>query len=144
MSTIEAKRRSLGDLIGRYERRPIKLPQFQRSYSWEKSHVATFLSDLEAFITTFEKDPVVASYYLGSIVVIPSTTEITILDGQQRLATATIVLSAIRDVAKALDKGSNNEGSLLAHSIQKDLVERDTTPVTYSLTLRSLSIDLRH
>ena len=46
---IDAQKQSIGNLLGRYERRPVVLPQFQRSYSWDKSQVSAFWNDLANF-----------------------------------------------------------------------------------------------
>lgn len=40
---------SFGDLLGRYTTSRLAVPQFQRGYSWEKEHVATFWDDLLTF-----------------------------------------------------------------------------------------------
>jgi hypothetical protein len=134
------RKTSVGGLLSEYERRQIKLPEFQRPYSWDKSQVATFWGDLTAFRKAYDKSPVDASYFLGAIVIIESKTEITILDGQQRLATATIFLAALRDLAKQLNVASPFQDlDYLARDIQRELIEKkDTTPLAYSLTLGDL------
>lgn len=138
---IDAARKSLGELLGRYERRPVVLPEFQRPYSWDKAHLTAFWEDLSTFRKAYASNPVTASYFLGSIVVLKSDNEIILLDGQQRMATATIALSAIRDVARALDSGGSIKGSNFARDVQRELLEKDTDPVTYSLTLSELDED---
>jgi uncharacterized protein with ParB-like and HNH nuclease domain len=135
---IDATRKSLGELLGRYERRPVVLPEFQRPYSWGKAHVVAFLEDLEAFRTIYASTPVTASYFLGSIVVLKSDDQIILLDGQQRMATATVVLAAIRDVARTLDTMPGTKGGDFARDVQRELLEKDTDPVSYSLTLSEL------
>jgi uncharacterized protein with ParB-like and HNH nuclease domain len=135
---IDATRKSLGELLGRYERRPVVLPEFQRPYSWDKAHVVAFWDDLKTFRATYAASPVTASYFLGSIVVLKSDSQIILLDGQQRLATATIALSAIRDVARGLDPQGSHKGGDFARDVQRELLEKDTNPITYSLTLGEL------
>ena len=93
------RKTSIGGLLGEYERRPIKLPEFQRPYSWERAQLAAFWSDLQSFQERYDKNSVSATYFLGPVVVIESKEEITILDGQQCLATATILLAVFRDLA---------------------------------------------
>ncbi len=71
-----------------------QVPTYQRPYSWKAQPVSDFWIDLRAALNTK------AEYFLGSIVV---TTEgagarLTIIDGQQRLATTAILLSCIRDL----------------------------------------------
>ena len=134
------RKASIGELLGEYERRQIKLPEFQRSYSWEKAQVATFWKDLKDFRERYDKSPVDASYFLGPIVVIESKTEITVLDGQQRLATATILLAGLRNLSRELHAASPfQELDYFARDMQRELVEKkDTTPRAYSLTLSEL------
>lgn len=137
---MNPRKTSIGGLLGEYERRPICLPEFQRSYSWEKTQVATFWGDLKTFRDRYIKSPVDASYFLGPIVAIESKTEITVLDGQQRLATATILLAVLRNVAANLHESiPTPDIDYFARDIQRELIEKkDTNPLVYSLTLGEL------
>ncbi len=134
------RKTSIGGLLGEYERRQIKLPEFQRSYSWEKAQVAKFWEDLGAFHERYDKSPVDASYFLGPIVVIESKTDITVLDGQQRLATATILLAVLRNLSRELHAACPFQDlDYFARDMQRELIEKkDTTPRSYSLTLSEL------
>lgn len=134
------RKTSIGGLLGEYERRRIELPEFQRAYSWEKTQVATFWGDLKAFRDRYDKSPVDASYFLGPIVVIESKTDITVLDGQQRLATATIFLAVLRNLARELHAAKPFQDlDYFARDIQRELIEKkDTTPLVYSLSLSEL------
>ena len=71
---------NIGDLLGQYETRIIAVPQFQRGFSWEKTHVATFWDDLATFRPTATAGD---AYFLGPIVLLPGKDEIALLDGQQ-------------------------------------------------------------
>lgn len=134
------RKASIGQMLGEYERRPIILPEFQRPYSWEKTQVATFWGDLKSFRDRYQKHPVDASYFLGPIVVMESKTSITVLDGQQRLATATILLAALRDIARECNETTPYiELDYFARDIQRELIEKkDTDPLVYSLSLSEL------
>ncbi len=46
---FDSHSRNFGELLGQYEKRRVVVPQFQRGYSWERTHVATFWSDLTDF-----------------------------------------------------------------------------------------------
>jgi hypothetical protein len=71
----------------------LAVPPFQRSYSWRRPEFETFWLDLRA--AQLKPDP---EYFLGTIVLTPRDEgRITIIDGQQRLATTTLLLAAIRD-----------------------------------------------
>ncbi len=132
---IGAESKSIGQLLGRWERRPVILPQFQRPYSWDKSKVLAFWNDIAGFRSVYDSNPTTASYYLGAIVVVDSEDKLLLLDGQQRLATATIMLAAIRDVARGLGTA---QGTDLARDTQRELIEKSEDPITFSLTLGEL------
>jgi hypothetical protein len=71
----------------------LKVPKYQRSFKWGDRHVADLFNDLEKAITTDEKE-----YFLGTVVVADNDQGIPeVVDGEQRLATITILLAAIRD-----------------------------------------------
>src|SRR5438445_2726781 len=74
-------------------RNRFRVPLNQREYSWEEKHVLDLLQDFSKAIDAQKK-----AYFLGTIVL--TTTEddsLEVIDGQQRLATATILIAAIRD-----------------------------------------------
>ena len=72
------------------------VPPHQREYAWTKEKVEQLIEDLTGAKET-DKD-----YFLGTIVTIveESESELRIVDGQQRLTTTTILVSAIRDFLK--------------------------------------------
>jgi hypothetical protein len=81
-----------------------------------------------------------ATYFLGPVVVMETKREITVLDGQQRLATATILLAVLRDTAHECNAANPfPELDYLARDIQRELIEKkDTSPQAYSLSLSEL------
>lgn len=125
---IDAHRWTIGSLLGRYERRPVVLPPFQRAFSWERPQLTVFWEDLISFESTYTSSPLTATYFLGSIVVIESAEQILLLDGQQRLATAIVALAAMRDLARSLDKPPYTKGADFARDIQREILEKDTEP----------------
>ena len=70
------------------------VPLNQREYSWEEEHVSELFTDLSDAIAQNK-----SAYFLGTIVLTrPESGDIPeVSDGQQRLATTTILLAAIRD-----------------------------------------------
>lgn len=77
------------------------IPKYQRPYAWQVEQAQTLLEDLLTAIGELDnKDDDVESYFLGSIVVVKEEheAEADIVDGQQRLTTLTILLSAIRSL----------------------------------------------
>jgi uncharacterized protein with ParB-like and HNH nuclease domain len=93
----EAARQTIGSLLATTSPK-IEVPEWQRSYSWEMAQVETFWQDLITFSEQYpEKNIVGEEYFLGSIVLVVGGPTNLLLDGQQRLATATILLSVLLD-----------------------------------------------
>jgi len=136
-ATFGTPSKNIGELLGRNERRRIAVPQFQRGYSWEKQHVEDFWRDVERFHHDSQQKEGPEKYFLGPIVVIEnSRTEITLLDGQQRLATTTILLSIIRCKARSLGTQDSNN---FARDLQRDyIIKDDTSEQSFSLALGEL------
>ena len=71
----------------------LMVPPNQRSYAWEEPHVQTLFEDLSGAIRTIEQP-----YFLGALVLTQGDSDrLEVADGQQRLATTSILLAAIRD-----------------------------------------------
>jgi hypothetical protein len=69
-----------------------EIPEFQRPYSWQSSNIKEFLHDLEECV---EKDK---NHYFGTVVFVRETNNIdssAIIDGQQRVTTALLMITAI-------------------------------------------------
>ncbi len=81
------------------------IPLYQRPYAWTVEEVSELLDDLITALGTEDgnikdKDP----YFLGSVVLVKGhSPEAEIVDGQQRLATLTILLSVLRDSIRTSD-----------------------------------------
>lgn len=73
----------------------LKIPRYQRPYSWDVEHVTDFWDDAV--------DGDGGDYFIGSMVVFPDPSKDTfeIVDGQQRLTTITMILAALRDALEA-------------------------------------------
>jgi len=75
------------------------IPSYQRPYAWTTEHARDLFDDLVGFmqnsLQTVEDMP---PYFLGSMVLIKSETQpkADVVDGQQRLTTLTLLLSALR------------------------------------------------
>jgi len=78
------------------------VPFFQRHYSWRKENWQRLLEDIVAL--TEESDE--TKHFLGPLVCTPyhhvpgEVTSYHLIDGQQRLATLTVALAALRDIAR--------------------------------------------
>jgi hypothetical protein len=105
------------------------VPVNQRDYAWEKKEVTTLFQDLERSIAAGE-----SSYFLGTIVTIPRRGALEVVDGQQRLATTAILLSAIRDYIKPVVP-------LLAESINGEILTRIDREVLERVPSLKLNLD---
>ena len=83
------------------KRNRLAVPLNQREYSWEERHVRNLFQDLANAIDNRKQ-----TYFLGTIVLTNGTDGILeIADGQQRLATTTILLASFRDYFYEKDDG---------------------------------------
>jgi uncharacterized protein DUF262/uncharacterized protein DUF1524 len=89
----------------------LAVPANQREYSWTEKEVRTLFQDFARAIA--EGD---GTYFLGTIVTIPRPNKpLEVVDGQQRLATTAIILSAIRDYLRSREK-------MIAESIDSEFL----------------------
>lgn len=97
---IEFEAYGIGTALKRHK---LLVPPNQRSYAWEREHVAALFEDLSA---TFARDK--HPYFLGTIVLTRSGDEREerreVADGQQRLATTSLLIAAIRDYLYTRDR----------------------------------------
>ena len=140
-SSFKSETYNLNTLLGRtsfpaHSPSKIVVPPFQRSFSWQKTHVSTFWEDFLTFHKELKFQGAIETYFLGPIVVLPEDQHMVLLDGQQRLATATILFCVLRDLAR---KSGGQPGSDLARDIQRDhiSIEEDDSEV-YSIQLSDL------
>jgi uncharacterized protein with ParB-like and HNH nuclease domain len=103
--------------------RHFAVPQYQRSYSWTEENLNDFWLDMNRSILDG------GEYFLGSFVLSKEdgADYFSIIDGQQRIATTTILLSAMRGAYR------ENGKEKLAESFDKQLlrqqdVETDENP----------------
>ena len=99
MPKIDAKEKTIRDVFHRGY--AFSIPAYQRPYSWGTDQAKTLLSDLLAASTSFNvgmSASLITPYFLGSIVVIKQENqpEAQIIDGQQRLTTLALLISALR------------------------------------------------
>jgi hypothetical protein len=97
IETFQPDKRTLGQLLSNTSP-PIRVPEFQRDFSWAEEQVSEFWSDLIAFSRNEPpKELVGKEYFLGAAVLVNNGSFHLLLDGQQRLATTTILLAVLRD-----------------------------------------------
>ncbi len=97
--SIEAGEKPLGDIFG--DKYKFRIPSYQRPYAWTTEQAGELFNDLLNACPETGDIQDAAPYFLGSIVLIkdPQRPEADVVDGQQRLTTLTILLSALRDLS---------------------------------------------
>lgn len=137
---FDAHGRKIGELLEGVNTPRLVIPAFQRGYSWERKQVEMFWNDLK----NFESEKVAKTadaYFFGPIVTQEDRDQgvVIILDGQQRLATATILFSVIRDCAYEIGSDGESFGS----AIQQWFIEKNDAGdfQAYTLTMGELDRD---
>lgn len=129
--------KTVGELLGPNEAARLVVPQFQRGYSWETRHVEAFYKDITRHQRESELKDGPDKYFLGPIVTLQedgSKDVIQVLDGQQRLATATIWFSVIRDIARGIHKQHGiSAGGDFARDTQRDFISKDDSAFALEL-----------
>lgn len=102
--TLTAKEQSLAKVFS--DDYVFTIPGYQRPYSWGRDQTQELLDDLLGALAVAPAQlSDAAPYFLGSIVLIKgeASPEATVVDGQQRLTTLTLLLSAIRATVSDVD-----------------------------------------
>lgn len=113
----------LGKLLK--ENKKFSVPPHQRDFSWSEDEIEQFFIDVLEARRLNQKD-----YFLGLMVFMPGAneSEYIVLDGQQRIATASIILSSIRSWLSSY--GFNDEEAQIQSEFigVKDYGEKDLKP----------------
>ena len=105
----------------------LTVPVNQRDYSWEDKHVVTLFQDLSKAIEAGK-----SAYFLGTIVLTSAKRGDTleVADGQQRLATSTILLAAIRDYFH--ERGDDVLVGAIEHDFLFTIVKHEQSSEAYA------------
>lgn len=134
INLLDTRTTSFGDLIG--NGKIYRVPPFQRDYSWGEENWEDLWQDILTLHTTPD-----ASHYMGAIVLQNSGTsdkEFTIIDGQQRLATLSILaIAVIEQIQKLVERQEEAESNRERQEILKRtyLSDRDPRSLRYSSKL---------
>lgn len=108
----------IADALARHK---LVVPLNQRSYAWEQSHVNRLLEDFSAQMNKSDR-----MYFLGTIVLSheADSDDLLVSDGQQRLATTSILIAAIRDyLAESDAEGAKKTAEKYTHKFLMDYDE---------------------
>jgi len=93
---IDAEDKSVSEIL---DKKKYTIDFFQREFRWERKHVEQLIADFEtAFLQDYDEEDEreevqnYSRYYLGPIVLSKKEGELSIIDGQQRLTTLTLLL----------------------------------------------------
>lgn len=129
---LTAKQQTLAEIFSAHYL--FTIPGYQRPYSWGRDQAQELLDDL---LSALKSAPATLSeaapYFLGSIVLIKAegVPDATVVDGQQRLTTLTLLLSAIRASVTDADLQKDITGCIY----EKGSLVR-ALPARYRLVLR--------
>lgn len=80
------------------------IPIYQRKYAWEEDEVKQLIMDIADYAKLYSNSPnnEKKNYYIGNLIVLynSATARYEIIDGQQRLTTLYLILSAIKNTKK--------------------------------------------
>lgn len=134
INLLDTRTTSFGDLIG--NGKIYRVPPFQRDYSWDEENWEDLWQDI--LVLHINPD---SSHYMGALVLQSSSTsdkEFTIIDGQQRLATLSIIAIAVIDkIQKLVEREEQKEANQERQEILKRtyLSDRDPRSLRYSSKL---------
>ncbi len=122
---------SLSDIIG--NGKTYKVPSYQRDYSWKQDQWEDLWADIMSIVNGE------GIHYMGSVVLQnKGDKRYTVIDGQQRLSTLTlIVLATIKTIQNLIDNNIDKEDNRERISLltKKFLGDKDPASLTYSAKL---------
>lgn len=128
----DINQRKFGEIL---KPKSIVVPPFQRPYSWSEQAIEFFDDLLKQLDSETE-------YFIGPMVLVESSSNSKIIDGQQRILTTALLLAALRDISTKNDL-KDLDGAEIANTVDKDFLfkpTKRTEPSTYSI--QSNMIDL--
>ncbi len=135
------------------ESRRFMVPLYQRKYQWADARLQPFWEDVSAKAAEVIEDESKFEHYMGALILSPvdqgsqigRTPIVQVVDGQQRLTTFQIFLSALREVARNHnldDLISQIEGYLFNELKSKDKDKLTRFKLTPTLTDRDIFNDI--
>lgn len=123
LKKIDADDKTLKDLL---HEQKYTIDFFQREYRWERKHIEQLINDLEiAFSNNYSKNHDRSdvenynAYYLGPIVISEKDGALSIIDGQQRLTSLTLLLIYIHNLQKNRPKPISIESLICSEKYGK-------------------------
>ncbi|QSG02817.1 DUF262 domain-containing protein [Natranaeroarchaeum sulfidigenes] len=109
----------------------LKIPKFQRDYSWDVENHEQFWYSLrnqaETINSASNKRNALTESFLGTIYIAEeddSSSSFQVIDGQQRLATTSIILNTLRRKIEKESKNLNDAEETFAEFLRKQIISR--------------------
>lgn len=132
-SSIKSEEKSLGSILS--DKRPLRVPTYQRNFSWTKAQINDLWDDIQSILYDNQD-----TYFLGSMVFIQKTdNSLDVVDGQQRLATVSLLLAATRDGFAAASDAARAQHVETHYLCSRDLKTMEPLP---KLALNEMDNDL--
>jgi hypothetical protein len=102
-------------------RQGLRIPNYQRAYSWEVSTALQLVDDVSEALRDTEREDV--PYVLGAIILHKEGEHLNVVDGQQRLLTLRMILAALDPVNYPISVSGNGDSpvALVWVALQKRL-----------------------
>ncbi len=120
---IEAKNRSIVEVL---DKKKYTVDYYQREYSWQQKHIEQLVTDLStAFLNEYESQHERTevenynSYYLGPFVLSEKKGTRSIIDGQQRLTSLTLILIFLNNLQESYGVNEAIEGMIFSEKFGK-------------------------
>jgi hypothetical protein len=121
MSTIDFTYQGIGKIIAAGR---LRVPANQREYAWEEEHVEALYSDISDAMAEKKE-----AYFLGTVVLERTKDgQFQVVDGQQRLATATMLIAVIRDMMFGMSELRLANGIEETYLFGLDIKTEEDTP----------------
>jgi len=134
---IEAKNRSIVEVL---DKKKYTVDYYQREYSWQQKHIEQLVTDLStAFLNEYEAQHERTevenynSYYLGPFVLSEKEGKRSIIDGQQRLTSLTLILVFLNNLQKSCGVNEAIEGMIFSEKFGKKSFNIDVPERTHCL-----------
>src|ERR1700733_4075474 len=121
-SNIDFAVLGIAEILQRFR---LRVPPNQREYSWEAGEVRDLMQDISNAMRTGGDN----TYFLGTIVLTKTLDDsLEVADGQQRLATITMILSYVRDYFREKDNLPSANSIENEYLFKYDIKAKDILP----------------
>lgn len=140
---IDAEDKKLNEL---FSEKRYKIDTFQREYRWRRQHVEAMISDLSSsFLRDYETNATLADvrrydcYYMGPVVLCDDGLSLSVIDGQQRLTTLSLLFIYLQHLQNQLCVEED-----LAHDMVKYLVVKMAGMKSFVLDVSKRNAVMKH